>query len=270
MKAVNSEPSTVALVTGSSRGIGRDIAIALARKGIAVGLVARDAAALERVRTECGPKAVAATADVTNGEQVRAAVASVQHALGPIDLLVNNAGRIEASEVPLWEADPDEWWAIVETDLRGPFLFCHAVLPEMVSRGAGRIVNLTSGVAIADGVIYSGYRAAKTALLRVTAAIIAAAGEQGITAFDVSPGHVATDMTLSMDMHRGRTEWTPPEAVTAIIAAIADGRADALSGRYLRAGTDDVEALIARAGELARLDARTLRLRPYGADDPLG
>jgi hypothetical protein len=77
-------------------------------------------------------------------------------------------------------------------------------------------------------------------------------------------------MTLSMDMHRGRTEWTPPEAVTDIIAAIADGRADALSGRYLRAGTDDVEALIARAGELARLDARTLRLRPYGADDPLG
>ncbi|GAB3437009.1 SDR family NAD(P)-dependent oxidoreductase [Flindersiella endophytica] len=262
-------PSTVALVTGASRGIGRDIAIGLARKGIAVGLVARDGDALERVRAECGPKAAIATADVTSGEQVREAVAAVREQLGPIDLLVNNAGRIESSEVPLWEADPDEWWAIVETDLRGPFLFCHAVLPEMVSRGAGRIVNLTSGVAIADGVIYSGYRAAKTALVRVTAAIIAAAGERGITAFDVSPGHVATDMTLSMEMHRGRTEWTPPEAVTDIVTTIAAGRADSLSGRYLRAGTDDIEALLARADELSRLDARTLRLRPYGDDDPL-
>jgi 3-oxoacyl-[acyl-carrier protein] reductase len=269
---VNPEPrpSTVALVTGASRGIGREIAIALARKGTAVGLVARDASALEGVRAECGPKAVIATADVTSGSQVRSAVAAVRDALGPIDLLVNNAGRIESSEVPLWEADPDEWWAVVETDLRGPFLFCHAVLPEMVELGRGRIVNLTSGVAIADGVIYSGYRAAKTGLLRVTGAIVEAAGERGVTAFDVSPGHVATDMTLSMEMHRGRTEWTPPEAVTGIITAIAEGRADGLSGRYLRAGTDDVEALIAKADELARLDARTLRLRPYGEDDPLG
>jgi 3-oxoacyl-[acyl-carrier protein] reductase len=264
------QPSKVALVTGASRGIGREIALSLARQGLAVGLLGRDVAALETVRDECGPAAVVTVADVTNEAAVRRAVAEVEGMLGPIDLLVNNAGRIESSEQPLWETDPAEWWAIVETDLRGPFLCCHAVLPGMVERRHGRVVNLTSGIAIRDSDIYSAYTAAKSALLRLTGSIVAAAGEYGITAFDLAPGHVETGMTTSMEMHRGRTEWTPPKAVTDLVDAIAAGRADALTGRYFRAGTDDLDTLLAEAETIAKLDARTLRLRPYGQDDPLG
>ncbi|WP_020577502.1 SDR family NAD(P)-dependent oxidoreductase [Actinopolymorpha alba] len=265
--------STVALVTGASRGIGREIALALARAGLAVGLTARDADALESVRRECvaaGARVAVVPGDVTGADQVQAVVDGVREALGPVDFLVNNAGRIESAEVPLWESDPDEWWAIVETNLRGPYHFCRAVLPEMVARHRGRIVELTTGVAIRDGAIYSAYRTAKTGLLRMTGSIVAAAGEYGVTAFDVSPGHVETDMTRSMEMHRGRTSWTPVAAVTDIIVAIAAGRLDALSGRYFRAGTDDVEDLRARADAIVRQNARTLRLTPYADDDPLG
>lgn len=263
------EASKVALVTGASRGIGRSIALSLSRQGLAVGLLGRDVAALEAVRDECGSASAVVVADVTDEAAVRAAVASVEGALGPIDLLVNNAGRIESSEQPLWETDPAEWWAVVETDLRGPFLCCHAVLPGMVERRRGRIVNLTSGIAIRDSDIYSGYAAAKTALVRLTGSIVAAAGEYGVTAYDLSPGHVETAMTTSMELHRGRTSWTPPAAVTDLVDAIAAGRADALTGRYFRAGTDDLSSLLAQASAMESADARTLRLRPYGADDPL-
>lgn len=264
--------SKVALVTGASRGIGREIALTLARSGVAVGLTARDSDALERVRRECeatGARAATATADVTRYDEVRSAVDTVRSALGSVDLLVNNAGRIETSEVPLWESDPHEWWAVVETDLRGPYLFCRAILPAMVDRGAGRIVNITSGAALKDSAIYSAYGVAKTALLRLTGSIVAGAGPAGVRAFDVAPGVVRTDMTGAMPTHRERTAWTPVEAVTSMIEAIASGRLDPLSGRYLRAGTDDLSDLLERADAIARDDARTLRLRPYGGDDPL-
>lgn len=265
--------STVVLVTGASRGIGREVALTLAREGLALGLTARDEDALTKVREECvaaGGRAVVAAADVTSRAEVDAAVDAVRSTFGPVDLLVNNAGRIESSEVPLWESDPEEWWAVVEADLRGPYLFSRAVLPEMVARGRGRVVNVTSGAAIRDSAIYSAYGAAKAGLLRLTGSIVAAAGDAGVTAFDISPGHIETDMTRSMEMHRGRTSWTPPEAFTDLVLAVAQGRLDPLSGRYLRAGTDDVDVLLSAAAELVRLDARTLRLRPYGPEDPLG
>ncbi|GAA5029757.1 SDR family NAD(P)-dependent oxidoreductase [Actinopolymorpha pittospori] len=265
--------SAVALVTGASRGIGREVAVALAREGLALGLTARDGDALAKVREECvaaGGQAVVAVAEVTSRDEVDAAVEAVRSAFGSVDLLVNNAGRIESREVPLWETDPEEWWAVVEADLRGPYLFARAVLPEMVARGRGRVVNVTSGAAIRDSAIYSAYGAAKAGLLRLTGSIVAAAGEAGVTAFDISPGHIETDMTRSMEMHQGRTSWTPPEAFTDLVVKVAQGRLDPLSGRYLRAGTDDVEALLPAAAELGRIDARTLRLRSYGPADPLG
>lgn len=267
-----SRPSTVALVTGANRGLGRAIAESLARKGVALGLVARDVDGLDAVRAECeaaGARVHVARADVTDPSAVAAAVSAIVGQLGPVDLLVNNAGRIESTEVPLWEADPDEWWDVVETDLRGPFLFCHAVLPDMVTRGHGRIVNITTGAAIDGRPVYSAYSVAKTGLLRLTGSILAAGAEHGIRAFDLAPGVVVTDMTSSMPMHDDRTDWTPVEAITDLIDTVAAGRIDALSGRYIRAGADDVDDLLARADELAVAEARTLRLRPYGPEDPL-
>lgn len=265
--------SRVALVTGASRGIGREVALALARSGLAVGLTARSAKPLEKVREEClaagAPAVAVAAADVTRPAHVTNAVERISSELGPVDLLVNNAGRIESDEVPVWESDPDEWWSVVETDLHGPYLFCRAVLPTMVEAGHGRVVNVTTGAAVRDSAIYSAYGVAKTGLLRLTGSIVAAGADAGITAFDLAPGVVVTDMTRSMAMHDDRTSWTPVEEFTDLVVAAAQGRLDPLSGRYLRAGTDNLDDLLAAAGDLARGDARTLRLRPYGADDPL-
>ena len=124
----------VALVTGAGRGIGREIALGLAREGMRVALLGRDEATLDERLAECaalGAEAMTVNADVTNEEQVRAAVGAVERHLGPLDLVVSNAGRRESGPAAPWEADADDWWRTIETNLRGPFLVARAVLPAM-------------------------------------------------------------------------------------------------------------------------------------------
>lgn len=265
----------VALVTGASGGIGRALAVGLARAGASVGLVGRNRprldATLREVARAGGGKAVALAADVTVAEAVSAVVETVTRDLGPVDLLVNNAGLIEHDEVPVWEADPREWWAVVEANLKGPFLLGRAVLPSMVDRGGGRVVDISTGIAVRDGAVYSAYAASKTALMRLSGSIAAAGAAHGVRAFEVAPGLVRTAMSTAMPMHAGVAdhEWTPVERVVELVVAVAQGRLDRLSGRFLRAGVDDVERLQAWADWIVERDARTLRLRPYGSDDPL-
>jgi NAD(P)-dependent dehydrogenase (short-subunit alcohol dehydrogenase family) len=262
----------VALVTGASGGIGRALAVGLSRVGMSVGLLGRNLTRLDatlREVVEGGGRGIALSIDVTVPGEVDGAVEAVTHDLGPVDLLVNNAGRIEKSDGPVWKADPKEWWSVVETNLRGPFLLAHAVLPSMIERGAGRIVDMNTGLALRNDSGYSAYAASKAALFRLSGAIAVAGADHGVRAFEVSPGIVPTAMSTSMPMHAARQNWTPVEAVVQLVVAIAEGRLDELSGRYFRAGTDDVDSLRAWAGWIAEQDARTLRLRPYGLDDPL-
>jgi NAD(P)-dependent dehydrogenase (short-subunit alcohol dehydrogenase family) len=139
----------VALVTGAGRGIGRATARALADAGAEVAVLSRSAdqvAETVALITEAGGQALALTADVTDRETVRASVQAVIGRFGRIDLLVNNAGA-NAVFGPAWEVDPDAWWADVRVNLLGPFLCSAAVLPAMIARGCGRIVNLASGAA---------------------------------------------------------------------------------------------------------------------------
>jgi NAD(P)-dependent dehydrogenase (short-subunit alcohol dehydrogenase family) len=264
-------PARVALVTGASGGIGRELAVGLARAGIAVGVHGRDAerlAATERAVADTGGRACAVTADVTRFDEVTDAVTAVEQALGPIDLLVNNAGLIEAGELPVWEADVAEWARVLEADLLGPFHCVRAVVPGMVSRGGGRVVNLNSGIGTRDSGVYSAYAAAKTGLFRISGALHEAGHDRGVRAFEVAPGVVETDMTRGMAMHEGRTEWTDPQDLVALVLAIAGGDLDAWSGRFVRAGADDPARLAQRAEQGLHDDARRLRLRPWGPDDP--
>lgn len=262
----------VAVVTGASGGIGRALAVGLGGAGMSVALIGRnrtrlDAALRETVAT--GARAVAFAADVTVREDVEAAVEAVERDLGPIDLLVNNAGRIERAEVPVWEADPAEWWAVVESSLRGSFLMARYALPGMVARGGGRVVDISSGIATDRSPVYSGYAAAKAGLVRLTGSIAAAGAPHGVRAFDVAPGVVRTAMTEAMALHAARTEWTDVSEVVDLVVAIASGDLDALSGRWMRAGTDSLEDLHAWGGWISESGARTVGLRPYGPDDPL-
>lgn len=269
-------PSRTALVTGASRGIGREIALGLARAGLDVALLARDAARLGAVATEIralGGTAVELTADVSDPAAVRAAVGQAEEQLGSIDLLINNAGAIE-SEHPLWEADPDEWWSVFETNVRAPFLFSRYAVPGMIRRGGGRVVDLASGASSHEmGGGHSAYNASKTALLRMGANLHRDGYRYGIRAFELAPGVVKTDMSTSMTMHEGRTEWTPAERVTAVVNAVAAGELDACSGWFLRVTHDTPESLKALADDVARqgteATARRLRVLPAGTGDPL-
>ncbi|MFC7405406.1 SDR family oxidoreductase [Georgenia alba] len=264
-------PARTALVTGATRGIGRAIAVGLARAGLDVGVVARDAARLEEVAGEVrdlGRKAVVAVADVTDSAAVESAVRAVEDGLGSVDLLVNNAGRIDA-EVPLWEADPDEWWAIMETNVRGPFLVSRAVVPGMLARGGGRVIDLNSGSGTRDTAHTTAYYASKTALFRIGGALHEAGYDRGLRAFELAPGVVVTDMTRSMPVHRDRTDWTDVADVVELAVMIARGGLDELSGRYLRAGTDTPASLRFQAarGQVTADDmVRKLRVADWPSD----
>jgi 3-oxoacyl-[acyl-carrier protein] reductase len=115
-------------------------------------------------------------------------------------LLINNAGLIDEAEVPLREADPDQWWDVVSSHVKGGFLLCRAVVPWMVLRNRSRIVNLASGMSVRARPEYSAYSVAKTGHMRMTEALAQALEGSDVRVFDVSPGVVDTAMTRSMAM----------------------------------------------------------------------
>jgi NAD(P)-dependent dehydrogenase (short-subunit alcohol dehydrogenase family) len=248
------------------------IARALAGDGYGVCLLARDGSAVAAAADEIGSAgglAMARSVDVRDEVAVGDAVGAVLSTWGRIDLLVNSAGSIEA-EVPLWEAEVDQWWSVMTTNVRGPFLMTRAVVPAMIAAGGGRIINLNSGAGTAERAELSAYSASKSALARITGSTHLAGREHGIRAFDLAPGVVRTEMTMSMDLHRGRSQWTEPTDVTDLMLALASGELDAWSGRFVRAGVDTAESLRERAVLGLGDGARTLHLRPWGASDPLG
>jgi NAD(P)-dependent dehydrogenase (short-subunit alcohol dehydrogenase family) len=265
----------VALVTGASRGIGRATAQALAAAGAAVAVTARTAEDLAQtvdLIEAQGGRAVALPADVTDQEAIEGVVTAAERQLGPVDLLVNNAGIARALG-PVWEVDPDAWWRDVEVDLRGPFLCARAVLPSMLARHRGRIVNVSSGVGLVPAAGLSAYACAKAALFRLTDTLAAETAERGVAVFVISPGLVRTAGALFVadspigqhwlpQLHAGFEQGkdVPPERAADLVVALAAGRADALSGLYLSIG-DDLEALVQRAEELRRDKLYTLRLR---------
>lgn len=259
----------VALVTGASTGIGRHLVEGLAARGMTVAGLARGEdrlrTAMDEVAAATGARTLAVAADVTDRESVEAAVARVSDELGRVDLLVNNAGLIDAAEVPLWEADSDQWWEVVASHVLGGFLLCRAVVPWMLLRNHGRVVNIASGQSVRVHSVHSAYGVAKTGLLRITESLAAALDGSDVRVFDLSPGVVETSMTRSMSRWQGFTDWTPPEEVVEFVAAIAAGELDQWSGRFLRVGQDDLGAVRAITPDG---DARRLRLRPYGDDDP--
>lgn len=252
----------VALVTGASRGIGALLVRALREAGWQVVGLSRSGGT-----DPSGAPTVAC--DVTDEAAVQAAVETVVAEHGRIDVLVNNAGLVER-EVPLWEADPEQWWQVMETNVRGPFLVTRAVVPHMIAAGGGRVINLNSGSGTRESPVLTAYHASKSALARLTGGVAVAGAEHGVLAFDLAPGVIETDMTHSMELHRNRTEWTDPADVTALALAIADGELDGFSGRMVRAGADDLDVLRQKSAEGLGEGERMLRLKPWGAGDPLG
>jgi 3-oxoacyl-[acyl-carrier protein] reductase len=245
----------VALVTGGGRGIGAGIARELADARMKVAVSARTPEEVERVAEEIGGLSV--VADVSKQDDVDRMVADVERELGPIDLLVNNAGIPHWGDAA-WEDDPADWWRVLEINLLGPFLASRAVIPGMIERGRGRIVNTGSGSGYLPGQRTSAYGASKAALYRLGEALALQLEPHGIAVFTFSPGLVKTAMT---ERFPDDMPWTPPELGPRLVRVLASGRADALSGRYIHAEHDDIEDLIRRADEIAENDLNAIRLQ---------
>jgi NAD(P)-dependent dehydrogenase (short-subunit alcohol dehydrogenase family) len=270
----------VALVTGGSSGLGREISLYLAEAGASVAVMARTTDQVgETVALieAAGGRAVAAIADVSDQGAVYTGIETVEQELGPVDLLVNNAG-VSGPVAPFWEADPAEWWSAVEVNLRGTSLCCSAVLPGMVARKSGRIVNVSSNAGIYRWPYLSAYATSKAAVIKLTENLAVETKKHRVKLFAIDPGMLRVGMTkalLEADI--------PPDHPAALIASwfrqqlesgremplargaelvgfLASGRADALSGCYLTV-YDDVDALVEQAPSIKRGELYTLRLR---------
>jgi NAD(P)-dependent dehydrogenase (short-subunit alcohol dehydrogenase family) len=264
----------VALVTGAGRGIGRAIALALSDAGAAVAVCARSEDEVTGVAGEIagrGGRALAIRCDVTDRQQVAGLAAAAEDALGPVDLLVNNAGRF-GPVGPLAATDPDQWWQALEVNLHGPLYCVRAVLPGMLARRHGRIVNVCSGVGLTAIPMLSAYVVSKTALYRLSENLAAETRGHGVLVFAIDPGLVRTAISESA-LSCGEPsieQWftgafanqkdVSAESAANLVAYLASGAADVLSGRNLDV-SGDVAQMVARAAEIEQRDLYVLRER---------
>ena len=260
-----------ALVTGGGRGIGRSIARTLAAAGARVAVLSRtrdqvEAAAAEL--TDAGSEALALTADVSVAGEVAAAVEEVERVWGGIDVLVNNAGLL-GPVGPAHETEPDAWLRAVRVNLGGCFLCCRAVLPGMIARGRGGIVNLSGGGAVGPRPWFSAYGAAKAGIVRFTETLAAEVAPHGVRVNALAPGAVPTAMAREAAEALGGTAGPgaagdaqergagTPERAAELVLYLVSPRSGRLSGRLLSAVWDDwenldVEALMAGEGGAVR------------------
>ncbi len=208
----------IALVTGGGRGIGRGIALAFAREGADIAVAARSEPEIAAVRIEVeklGRRGLACVCDVTDGGQVSELVRKVEGGLGPITVLVNNAGM--AASVKTTEMDDNLWERILRVNLTGTYLCTKAVLPGMLKRGYGRIINIAS-MGGKVGLLYSAaYCASKHGVLGFARALALEVAGKGITVNSICPGFVETAMTEE-SIHRivAKTGRTPEDARQAL------------------------------------------------------
>ncbi|HXX20720.1 MAG TPA: SDR family oxidoreductase [Candidatus Acidoferrum sp.] len=253
----------VAIVTGAGRGIGKAIALRFASEGAAVAVTSRNKAQLDQVAAEiasAGGRALAVAGDATKRADVARVAKAATEKLGAVSLLVNNAG-VAGPYGPIGVVDPDKWWAAQEVHLRAPLLFMSAVLPGMVERRAGRIINISSPRCHMLTPSLSAYSLGKTAQNRLAELVANEVKDYGVKAFAIDPGSIMTDMADDTMNDPDAQRWVPQMVArlhelkgkmgpldgmawcTDRCLAFASGRYDALSGRYIDR-TDDADELL--------------------------
>ena len=260
----------IAVITGAGRGFGRAIAERLAGEGAHVALLSRSLVQLEKVeeaiRKAGGPKgskAIAVRCDVTDPHSIEHAIDKVEELLGPVDLLVNNAG-VPGPFGPIWEVDPDEWWKAQAVHIRAPMLFLARVLPGMIERGRGRAICVSALASRLVAPNLSAYCTGKIAQNRIVAEAAAELAGTGVSVFAIDPGFVFTELArqtmesadaqkyLGGMVERLRKAENDPAAQADLercaqrVLDLASGKYDALTGNYYEL-TDDLDEALANA-----------------------
>lgn len=196
-----------ALITGGGKGIGRATAIAFAKEGINVGLIGRTFSNLENVAKELEEydvKVTVAVADVSDNESVIAAVDHIKSELGAIDILINNAGIGKFGK--FLELSPEEFKNIIDVNLMGAYYVTRAVLPEMIERKAGEIINISSTAGQKGAPVTSAYSASKFGLLGMTESLMLEVRKHNIRVSALTPSTVATDLAYAENLTDGNPE----------------------------------------------------------------
>ncbi|MEI9476371.1 MAG: SDR family oxidoreductase [Deltaproteobacteria bacterium] len=273
----------VALITGAGRGIGRAIAEGFAGEGADVALVARTEAELEQtaesIRT-IGRRTLAIPTDVSDPSSVETLVKMVLAEFGHIDVLINNAGR-QPPIGPLVKCDPQDWVQTILVNLVGPMLCCKAVLPDMMERRRGKIINLSGGGATAPRPNFSAYAASKAAIVRLTETLAEEVKPFNIQANAIAPGAINTRMlnevlaagkaagevALSQAKRQKESGGDSLEKVVALVVFLASDESGGLTGKLISAQHDPWREWFGKDEQLntsplytiRRLDAFTIK-----------
>lgn len=195
------------LITGAGKGIGRAMAIALAQEGVNVGLIARTESDLKSLASEVnalGVKASFATADVSSIDSVNAAVAQIKSELGIIDILINNAGI--GSFGSFMELEPARFEEIIKVNLFGVYYVTRAILPEMIDRKSGDIVNVSSSAGQRGAAVTSAYSASKFGLIGLSESLMQEVRKYNIRVTTLTPSTIATDMAKDLKLTDGNPD----------------------------------------------------------------
>jgi len=270
----------IALVTGAGRGIGRAIARAFAAEGVNLVLASRTASEIDAVAAEIeggGGHALPVRADISRPEEVSRMVDQAIETFGSVDILVNNAG-VQGPIGPVVDVALDRWMETVQVNLIGAFLCSKAVLPEMIARRAGKIINLSGGGAVSPRPMFSAYSASKAAVVRFTETLAEEVRAFNIQVNAISPGAVNTRMldeilrageaagqkTIAEALQQRETGGTPPEQAASLAVFLASNASDGLTGRLLSAVHDDWQEMAARIPEVMATPMYTMRrIDPY-------
>jgi 3-hydroxybutyrate dehydrogenase len=209
-----------AVVTGASRGIGAVIAAALVAEGMRVSLLGRDEGTLRRVAEELGgdARAQAITTDVTDSESVETAFTVARERFGPVQLLINNAGR--AASAKFTDTDETLWNQLFAVNLHGTYFCCRQAVPDMLRAGFGRIVNVASIAGLRGAAYISAYVSSKHAVIGLTRALALEYATRNITVNAVCPGYVDTDIVKSAVANIvSKTGRSEAEALAALVAS---------------------------------------------------